>query len=298
MGAVDLRDPQTLNLYAYCANDPVNYTDPSGLGFFSFFKKLFGWVAQALKWIAVAVTVAVVVLSFASGFGVPGAAALLKALTGVLSTIGGLLSKAGLGFLAKAAFGGNLLAAGAFGALEGGTIAAAIVGLGGLQAAGAVGAVANYVQRRRRDRRRRRSSHETADLAALAALREWNPVSKRENREYAGSICKQRDDTFIPSPPNPGGRDSSTPSPCPDGTTRVATYHTHGSWDPNYVEQSPDGPIDWNETFSGRDRIVANNRGVPDYLGTPKGKMKVFNPAGPRGSINGDVQVFRGVKLP
>jgi RHS repeat-associated protein len=39
--SVTLESPQTLNLYAYCANDPINHTDPSGLGFFSFLKKLF-----------------------------------------------------------------------------------------------------------------------------------------------------------------------------------------------------------------------------------------------------------------
>ncbi|MCQ8115691.1 RHS repeat-associated core domain-containing protein, partial [Vibrio parahaemolyticus] len=33
MGASSLADPQSLNLYAYCANDPVNYTDPSGMVF-------------------------------------------------------------------------------------------------------------------------------------------------------------------------------------------------------------------------------------------------------------------------
>jgi RHS repeat-associated protein len=31
MGAVDFQDPQTLNLYAYCGNDPVNRTDSRGL---------------------------------------------------------------------------------------------------------------------------------------------------------------------------------------------------------------------------------------------------------------------------
>jgi RHS repeat-associated protein len=33
MGAASLADPQSLNLYAYCANDPVNHADPSGLAF-------------------------------------------------------------------------------------------------------------------------------------------------------------------------------------------------------------------------------------------------------------------------
>ena len=49
MGSVSLESPQTLNLYAYCANDPINHLDPSGLGFFSFLKKIFGKIVRALK---------------------------------------------------------------------------------------------------------------------------------------------------------------------------------------------------------------------------------------------------------
>src|SRR5437899_2165174 len=47
MSAVSLESPQTLNLYAYCTNDPINHTDPSGLGFFSFLKKLVKRVIHA-----------------------------------------------------------------------------------------------------------------------------------------------------------------------------------------------------------------------------------------------------------
>src|SRR5439155_15163001 len=55
MGSVSLMSPQTLNLYAYCTNDPINHIDPSGLGFFSFLKKAF-------KWIGIAVSVALIVV--------------------------------------------------------------------------------------------------------------------------------------------------------------------------------------------------------------------------------------------
>src|SRR5260370_37825468 len=43
MKSVSLESPQTLNLYAYCVNDPVNHTDPNGL--FSWFKALLGFLA-------------------------------------------------------------------------------------------------------------------------------------------------------------------------------------------------------------------------------------------------------------
>jgi len=63
MKSVNLSSPQTLNLYAYCMNDPVNHTDPSGLGFLSFLKKLFNFIKAAVKWIIVALTVAVAVVA-------------------------------------------------------------------------------------------------------------------------------------------------------------------------------------------------------------------------------------------
>jgi RHS repeat-associated protein len=62
MNSVDPASPQTLNLFAYCANDPVNRTDSSGLGFFSFLGKLFNAVAKIFKIITVALLVAAVVV--------------------------------------------------------------------------------------------------------------------------------------------------------------------------------------------------------------------------------------------
>jgi hypothetical protein len=70
MSASSLGDPQSLNLYAYCGNDPINHTDPDGL----FFKKLFKWVGKIsgiLKWIGIAITIAVGLLVT---FGATGAA--------------------------------------------------------------------------------------------------------------------------------------------------------------------------------------------------------------------------------
>lgn len=80
MVAVNFSDPQTLNLYTYCGNDPINQTDPDGL----FFGGLFKWINKIFKWVAIALTVAVVVVLAAITFG------------GAIPLIGSFVFKAGL----------------------------------------------------------------------------------------------------------------------------------------------------------------------------------------------------------
>lgn len=69
MKSVDLSNPQTLNLYAYCANDPINSVDPDGLGIISFFKKVFRAIGKAIakivtnKWVRLIAGIAIGVLA-------------------------------------------------------------------------------------------------------------------------------------------------------------------------------------------------------------------------------------------
>jgi len=68
MAAVRLSNPQSLNLYGYCENDPINSLDPDGL----FLGKLFGAIGKAFKWIArvgavILAVVGVLVLTVWSG---------------------------------------------------------------------------------------------------------------------------------------------------------------------------------------------------------------------------------------
>lgn len=86
MKSTSITSPQSLNLYAYCENDPINNTDPSGLGFFSFLKKIFKAIAKVLtnKWVVIALSIAAAVISLGvAAFG-------WKLLTPVFSNIGTL----------------------------------------------------------------------------------------------------------------------------------------------------------------------------------------------------------------
>jgi RHS repeat-associated protein len=67
MGATSLENPQTLNLYAYCGNDPINHTDPSGLFWGKLFRGIGKVVATVLKWGAAAVAVFVAFVAVATG---------------------------------------------------------------------------------------------------------------------------------------------------------------------------------------------------------------------------------------
>lgn len=118
MGSASLGSPQTFNLYAYCANDPVNHIDPDGLGLISFLKKVLRVFNKIIKWLVVAIVVAAG-LAFTFGLlGIPGAA-FLWSVAGQLfsvfklisSLIGTVLAKAAGAFKGIFGFGGFALAA-------------------------------------------------------------------------------------------------------------------------------------------------------------------------------------------
>jgi RHS repeat-associated protein len=92
MSAVSLVAPQTLNLYSYCGNDPINHTDANGL-FWGFFKKLWNVIKVVIAIVVavIAVIAAIVITAgaagvvFASGFASAGAA--IGASTGAIGSI-------------------------------------------------------------------------------------------------------------------------------------------------------------------------------------------------------------------
>ena len=99
MGAVSLEYPQTLNLYSYCGNDPINHVDPDGL--------LFGWVGKLFKgirkffsnvWVKIAVIVALIVISYGL-LGPLTTQATLGTISGTGAQIGGAVKLTAVGWL-------------------------------------------------------------------------------------------------------------------------------------------------------------------------------------------------------
>lgn len=110
-----------------------------------------------------------------------------------------------------------------------------------------------------------------ARTAAINLLRSLNQLSRRVNREFAGSICRTSAGRVYTTGPNRGTADSSNAGNCPTGDTRIGTYHTHAAYDPRYD----------NESFSRADKYNANERGVPNFVATPNRNIKVFLPDSP-----------------
>lgn len=109
------------------------------------------------------------------------------------------------------------------------------------------------------------------DQAGYYALYVWNPISVRNNLEYGSAIYQNRDGTFAPSLIVIEGTVDSVgfipQALVPYGTLATADWHTHGAYDPRYL----------NEEFSSADIEFSDYYGVDGYLGTPSGRMKLYD---------------------
>lgn len=172
------------------------------------------------------------------------------------------------------------------------------------------------------------SGYATADEAAIAVLNLINPVSIRENREYAGLIYRRPDGLYDYTRPRtqPGewhrGNASLAGIEIPAGAVEVGCYHTHGDYtvmgaydedlqrhrdrrrrpgEQLYSRPTPFGvPMTQEEFFSAPDvaTINARGRGNPDYrgyLGAPNGAIYMMEPGAKRQT---ELQKARLIKVP
>ena len=103
-------------------------------------------------------------------------------------------------------------------------------------------------------------------IAARVAIRAANPESIVRNVEYCGAVCKDRSTGkyFTTGPVRGTVSGCSRASvPCPDCSTWVAIWHTHGGPDPAY---SP-------EEFSQQDMDFADKNNIDNYVGTPSNQF-------------------------
>ena len=113
----------------------------------------------------------------------------------------------------------------------------------------------------------------TSDDAALAVLRQINPKSIQENKEYGGRICKSlTNHKYFYTEPLSGGEAAVHPGFCPLLSTPQGNYHTHGA---------PDPTSDYGEWVSQADFDVIKGYWFDKvgYLATPNGVVKKFTPA-------------------
>jgi RHS repeat-associated protein len=144
----------------------------------------------------------------------------------------------------------------------------------------------------------------TPDVAAYHAEKEINPKSIAENREYAGVIYQNSDNTYSYTAPNPGtetGSHNLLPNQSlPPNTFPIGDYHTHGDYSSTSCPHTDKAHDAFNsDNFSDidiakYDRAYAINQEANEpyygYLGTPSGSFQRYTPNGTPGV--GTVKVF------
>jgi Domain of unknown function (DUF4329) len=115
----------------------------------------------------------------------------------------------------------------------------------------------------------KKKKYKTAREAAVAQMKEYNPKSVAENREYGGWIDKNADGTYSPAETVRGSTDGLTNMP-EKGADGVEWWHTHAAYDPAYDS----------ENFSGLtgDKGYSNANSAVGYVATPSGAIKMYNP--------------------
>jgi hypothetical protein len=136
----------------------------------------------------------------------------------------------------------------------------------------------------------------SADKAALNILKTTNPKSIRNNKEYAGMICKKEvpsekcskgsltcnKTVFFATEPKKGTLAGASPSesPCPPDSTPVGDYHTHGDYSLTDGIRATAATDAYDSLhFSVTDILDNDASGLTGYLGTPNGTFLKYEPS-------------------
>jgi len=111
-------------------------------------------------------------------------------------------------------------------------------------------------------------NYQKLDDAGIQSIKDINPRSIRENKEYGGAICKRNNGQYFYTRPQKGEETTVKIRKCPSGTNKVSFYHTHGDCIPGYDS----------ENFSPDDMTFSDVDHMPSYLGTSKGRILRFIP--------------------
>lgn len=96
-----------------------------------------------------------------------------------------------------------------------------------------------------------------------AVLATAQPASFTSNREYCGTIGADANGRLLVSQPRQGRRDSCQPRDHPNAVEVFASYHTHGSFDPDADSEVP----------SVSDVLGDMDEGLDGYVATPGGRL-------------------------
>ena len=122
------------------------------------------------------------------------------------------------------------------------------------------------------------NAYSNQSSAARAAIRRWSNASIRNDIEYCGLICKDKRTSKYTYTGGAGDIDSCAPFdfPCPACSLVIAYWHTHGA----FIDNDNDGKEDrryLTEQFSAADYALANLYDVDAYVGTPLGKVIMYD---------------------
>lgn len=237
--------PQTLNMYSYCVNDPINYIDPSGL----FIGQFFRWLGRVLLGLSRSRVARRIAIKFVVNYALSGGnfgVAIRSVLPDILQSTGLFPDPRSTVPWMK------------------GTRLPISLGTSSLSKY----IILNFGQ----------VEYDSAQQAAIAFLKLFLAMSKRIKREIAAVICKLKNGKFIYGRRQILGKDGGEiKNNCPKNSQLAGGAHTHWSSEKaDTGDPEADRIIDRyfsNELPSGTDWNWVRQNRVPHWLATPTGEI-------------------------